>query len=195
MNTENQIDEYNNLRQDCWNDALHSFGTAYIYSKRSRKIGKLLKINNFLGIIVPVVIGGIVTSYNVSADALQIILIIAAPISVLQLILSVLSLTNKWDDSYSYYLESTNDNGQLSNDYTNLAKYPPDHKNDLKSKKDLIDVKYQIRNTSDTKYQLSDMEKREGMRYSLRKFQRKCAGCAVIPVDMKSTTCGVCGEF
>lgn len=192
---ENQNDEYDNLRQDCWNDALHSFGTSYIYSKRSRKIGKLLKLNNFLGIIVPVVIGGIVTSYNVSAVALEIILIIAAPISVLQLILSLLSLTNKWDDSYSYYLESINDNGQLSNDYTNLAKYPPQEKSDLKMKKDIINIKYQIRNTNDTKYPLTDEEKREGMKYSLRNFRRSCAGCNETPTDMKSTNCGVCGNF
>jgi mobilome CxxCx(11)CxxC protein len=195
MNVENENNDYDNLRQDCWNDALHSFGTAYIYSKRSKKIGNLLKANNFLGIIVPVVIGGIVTSYNVSTDALGVILIIAAPISVLQLILSLLSLTNKWDDSYSYYLESTNDNGQLSNDYNNLGKYPPDNKNDLKFKKDSINVKYQIRNTSDTKYPLSDKERREGMRYSLRNFQRTCAGCNIMPIDMESTNCGVCGNF
>lgn len=195
MTVENQDDNYNNLRQDCWNDALHSFGTAYIYSKKSQKIGWLLKANNFLGIIVPVVIGGIVTSYNISADALKIILFFAAPISVMQLILSVLSLSNKWDDSYSYYLESTNDNSQLSNDYSNLARYPPENKNDLKLKKDLIDVKFQIRNTNDTKYRLSDKQKREGMRYSLRNFQRTCAGCGLKPIDMKPTDCGVCGDF
>lgn len=195
MIAENLDDDYDNLRQDCWNDALHSFGTAYIYSKRSQKIGKLLKLNNFLGIIVPVIIGGIVTSYNISADILEIILILAAPISIIQLILSVLSLTNKWDDSYSYYLESTNDNSQLSNDYNNLGRYPPEGKNDFKGKKDIIDVKYQIRNTNDSKYPLSDKEKREGMRYSLRNFRRSCAGCDIKPVDMKSTNCGVCGDF
>lgn len=194
MNNEEQKNTEKVL-QDCWDEALHAFGTAYIYSKKSKVIGRYLKAVNFLGIIVPVTIGGIVTSYNLSPETLNTILILAAPFSVIQLILSILSLNNKWDDMYSYYLESTNDNSQLSNDYKNLAKYPPDELKELKSKKELIDVKYSIRNTNDTKYILSLKEKREAMKYSLRNFQRSCAGCKVIPIDMISTDCGICGQF
>lgn len=195
MALENQNNSSESILQDCWDDSLHSFGTAYIYSKRSKLIGAYLKGVNFLGIIVPVIIGGIATSYSVSPDTLKIILIMAAPFSIFQLILSVLSLNNKWDDAYSYYLESANDNSQLSNDYKNLAKYPPIKLNELKSKKELIDVKYNIRNTNDAKYILSPKEKREAMRYSLRNFQRSCAGCKKTPIDMISSNCGVCGKF
>lgn len=195
MALENQNNSYDPILQDCWDDSLHSFGTAYMYAKKSKVIGRYLKAVNFLGIIVPVSIGGIVTSYSVSPDTLNIILVLAAPFSIAQLILSVLSLNNKWDDLYSYYLESTNDNSQLSNDYKNLAKYPPDKLRELKSKKELIDVKYSIRNTSDTKYILTPKEKREAMRYALRNFQRSCVGCKKTPIDMISSNCGVCGKF
>lgn len=195
MSLENQNNSYDTILQDCWDDSLHSFGTAYIYSKRSQVIGRYLKAVNFLGIIVPLTIGGIATSYSISPNTLNIILIVAAPFSIIQLTLSALSLNYKWDDAYSYYLESTNDNSQLSNDYKNLAKYPPDKLKEIKSKKELIDVKYIIRNTNDTKYILSPKEKREAMRYSLRNFQRSCAGCNIIPIDMISTDCGVCGKF
>jgi mobilome CxxCx(11)CxxC protein len=195
MALENQNNSSESIIQDCWDDSLHSFGTAYIYSKRSQVIGRNLKAVNFLGMIVPVMIGGIVTSYSVSPDTLKYILFLAAPFSLTQLVLSVLSLNNKWDDRYSYYLESTNDNSQLSNDYKNLAKYPPNKLTELKSKKELIDVKYNIRNTNDTKYILSPKEKREAMRYSLRNFQRSCAGCEKTPIDMISSNCGVCGKF
>lgn len=195
MNAESQINNYDEIRQDCWNDSLHSFGAAYIYSKRSQKIGKFLKANNFLGIVVPILIGGIVTSYKISPENLNTILLIAAPFSIFQLILSVLSLTYKWDDSYSYYLEAVNDSSGLSNDYKNLAKYPPMKIMEFKAKKELIDVKNNIRVNSNGKYPLTDKEKRKAMRYSLRNFQRKCAGCLEIPTDMKSTDCGVCGKF
>lgn len=195
MGLENQNNSLDTILQDCWDDSLHSFGTAYIYSKRSKVVGSYLKTVNFLGIIVPMTIGGIATSYSISPDTLKTILFIAAPFSLIQLVLSALSLNYKWDDAYSYYLESTNDNSQLSNDYQNLAKYAPNKLKEFKSKKELIDVKYNIRTTNDIKYILSPKEKREAMRYSLRNFQRSCAGCNIIPVDMISTDCGVCGKF
>jgi mobilome CxxCx(11)CxxC protein len=195
MALENKNNSYEAILQDCWDDSLHSFGTAYIYSNRSKLIGRYLKAVNFLGIIVPVIIGGIATSYSISPKTLNIILIVAAPFSIIQLILSALSLNYKWDDAYSYYLESANDNSQLSNDYKNLAKYPPDKLKDFKSKKELIDVKYSIRGSYDGKYILSPKDKREAMRYSLRNFQRSCAGCKIIPIDMISSDCGVCGKF
>jgi mobilome CxxCx(11)CxxC protein len=195
MSIENQNNNFDSILQDCWDDSLHSFGTAYIYSKKSKIIGRYLKANNFMGIIIPVLIGGIVTSYGITIETLNKILFFASPFSLFQLVLSVLSLNNKWDDAYSYYLESANDNSQLSNDYKNLAKYPPLKLNELKSKKALIDVKYSIRGTTDGKYTLSPKEKREAMRYALRNFQRSCAGCGIIPKDMISTECGVCGKF
>lgn len=195
MTSENQNNNAGNILQDCWDDALHSFGTSYIYSKRSKVISRYLRGVNFLGIFVPITIGGIVTSYSVSPDTLKIILFVAAPFSVIQLILSILSLNYNWDDKYSYYLESTNDNAQLSNEYKNLAKYHPKSESQFKSKKEFIDAKYNIRNTNDSKYILSPKEKREAMRYSLRNFQRSCAGCNIIPIDMISTDCGVCGKF
>lgn len=194
MATENQ-NNTDKILQDCWDDALHSFGTSYIYSIKGRKIGRLLKTVNFLGIIVPLLIGGIAASYNLSPSSLNTLLIIAAPFSILQLLLSALSLSYKWDDKYSYLLESTNDNSQISNDYRNLAKYPPTRFIDLKSKKELIDIKYNIRGNNDGKYGLTNREKREAMRYSLRNFQRSCAGCNIVPTDMIPTDCGVCGNF
>jgi mobilome CxxCx(11)CxxC protein len=183
------------ILQDCWDNALHSFGTAYIYSNRSVIKGFLLKLNNFLGIIVPLLIGGIVTTYTFSSKILSNIIYLAGIVSIGQLILSFLSINNNWGDSYSYYLESCNDNSQLSNDYKNLAKYPPVKTNEFQSKKEIIDIKSRIRSNSDNKYPLSLKERREAMRYSLRNFQRSCVNCGKVPFDMIATDCGVCGRF
>jgi hypothetical protein len=38
MGIENQNNSYDTILQDCWDDSLHSFGTAYIYSKKSKVI-------------------------------------------------------------------------------------------------------------------------------------------------------------
>jgi mobilome CxxCx(11)CxxC protein len=134
MSIENQNNNFDSILQDCWDDSLHSL-ERLTYILKSKIIGRYLKANNFMGIIIPVLIGGIVTSYGITIETLNKILFFASPFSLFQLVLSVLSLNNKWDDAYSYYLESANDNSQLSNDYKNLAKYPPLKLNELKSKK------------------------------------------------------------
>ena len=195
MTVQNQDHYYDVLRQDCWDNASHAFGTQYIYSNRSRLLSKLLKANNFLGIIVPVMVGGIVTSYSISDENLQIIIWTAATFSLIQLFLSVMSLSYKWDDSYAYYLESCTDNSTISNDYMQLAKFPPKKILEFKAKKQFIDLKYDIRSSGDSKYPLSEKEKRRGMKFSLRNFRRSCAGCGIVPTDMNSTDCGVCGNF
>lgn len=191
---------YDSLRVECWNNALHQYGYSFIYSERARHKKKLIKAINFLGIIVPVCVGGIVTTYNLSGNILDIVIVIAGTLSFIQLLLSVLSLNYGWDDLYSYYLESSHDNSILSDDYEKLFKnYPADYSEEcldqLKSEKNKVDLKHSIRTTQDNKYPLTEPEKRKGMRYALRKFRRECAGCEQTPIDVKPTDCPVCGQF
>lgn len=192
---------YNALRTESWNNALHSYGTGYIYKKRASFKRKKLKALTFLGIIVPVLVGGIVTTYdNISAQYLSLIFIVAGTLSLIQLILSVFSLVYNWEDSYSYYLESSNDNFSISSEYEKLFKnFSPDYELKLLKRLELdkstVDIKYKIRSSNDNKYPLTQKENNEGMRYSLRYFKRQCKGCNIVPIDMKPTKCGVCGNF
>lgn len=192
---------YNALRTEAWNNALHSYGTGYIYKKRASFKRKKLKALTLLGIIVPVLVGGIVTTYdNISPQYLNLIFIVAGTLSLIQLILSVFSLVYNWEDSHSYYLESSNDNFSISTEYEKLFKnFSPDYESKqlkkLEQDKSTVDVKYQIRSSNDNKYPLTQKENREGMRYSLRYFKRSCEGCKIVPIDMKPTNCSVCGNF
>lgn len=196
MQIMNDIDTDNDkMRQDCLNSAFHSFGYAYIYSLRGIYLRKKIKFNTFLGIIVPLLVGGIVSTYSTSESILQIILYVAGFFSLIQLVLSALSLSYNWEDNYSYYLESSNDNNTLSNEFKQLYKYTPKRINELKKEKDKLDFRHKMRSDLDSKYPLKEEEKRKGMRYSLREFKRSCSSCGKIPTDMKSTTCGVCGNF
>lgn len=192
---ETKKNKHDRLRQDAWNKALFSYGYGYLFSHRASKLKTRLNWITFLGIIVPILIGGIVTTYGITSPILKYLLIITAPISITQLVISVWSIVANWNTSYAYYLESYLDNYSLADKYEDLGKYPPEENDELKSKLDKIDVLRSSRDKQDSKYPLTDKEKRKGMRYSLRKFKRECAGCKKIPTDMKSTKCGVCGNF
>jgi mobilome CxxCx(11)CxxC protein len=191
----NDKDHHDRLRQDCWNYALHSYGYAYTYSLRSEKLNRNLNIITFLGILIPVLIGGIVTTYGLTSPILKYLLIITAPLSIVQLIISVWSVVANWNTSYAYYLETSLDNYNLSSNFEKIGKYPPQSVNDLKTELEKVIVLRENRDKQDNKYPLNEIEKRRGMRYSLRKHKRSCAGCNIIPVNMDSSDCGVCGKF
>lgn len=193
--TDLQQQNFDKKRHDCWNNALHSFGYSYLYSLRAENHKKILKFNTFLGILIPIIIGGVVTTYGLDSEFLKILLVIAAPLSLIQLILSVYIVSYNIEDKYSYYLESAHDNSQIADEYEKLGKYPPQTLNELDIELDKLKIKRNNRESLDNKFPFSEKEKRKGMRYSLRNYKRSCAGCNIIPTDMIATDCGVCGQF
>lgn len=188
-------EQYDCLRQDAWNNALHSYGYGYLYALRSQNLNRKLNIITFLGIVIPILIGGIVTTYGLTSPILKYLLIITAPLSIIQLVISVWSIVANWNTSYAYYLETSLDNYNISSNFEKIGKYPPQSVKDLKTEMDKIIALRENREKQDNKYPLNEIEKRRGMRYALRKFKRSCAGCNIIPINMDSTNCGVCGKF
>lgn len=192
---ENKDELYEKKRQDCWNGAFHTFGYGYIFGLKSKSLRRILKFNTFLGIIIPVLVGGMVTTYGLNFEFLKIILIVAGPLALVQLFLSVWIISYNLEDKYSFFIESSTENYNISQEFEELGKYPPERLSSLNHEIEKIEIKKKNRSVSDSKYLLSDKEKRKGMRYSLRNFKRKCAGCDIIPIDMKSSNCGICGKF
>jgi hypothetical protein len=47
------VSERDILRQDCWTQALYAFGTAAIFERRAKILGRRLKSLAFLGIVMP----------------------------------------------------------------------------------------------------------------------------------------------
>lgn len=193
--------QYDAIRQKCWNEALHCYGTYYIYNKKANSKKRYLTGLSLLGILVPASVGGIITTYSIiSPEILNMIFYVSGTLSLIQFIFSIVSMVIKWDDQYSYYSESSHDNFVLSEEFSKLFKeYSPDYdKSLLKSLKiesEKLDIRNAFRSSNDSKYPFTEKENREGMRYALRFFKRKCAGCKKVPKDMISTECGVCGNF
>jgi mobilome CxxCx(11)CxxC protein len=183
------------IQHSCQESAFHLYATYYLYGRKSRKKDTWLQLITLLGLLVPVLIGGIVASYGLTSQVSYWFLAILTPIAVLQLALSTLAVVYKWDDKKNYYLASSISNRQLYAEFTNLAKFPPSDLGNLSHRFELLTQRLQNQDDQDDNYPLTDKELRRGMRYSLRQYQKPCAGCNKTPTSMKSTDCGVCGNF
>ena len=183
------------IRQDCRDKALHCLGTSYVFQKKAERLEKLSRLISLLGVIVPLLIGGVATTYGFNTQILKWAIWIVAPISLFQLLLSGISLVNKWDSQLSYALESQSENRILSEQYQKLTKFPPSTEVELEKQFDVLSAKDSERTKQDEKVNFSDKENRMGMRYGLMILQRQCVSCKEIPLYMTPTECLVCGKF
>jgi mobilome CxxCx(11)CxxC protein len=183
------------LQTSCHEKAFHLYGTHYIYSLRARSKERYTQAITLLGFLIPVIVGGVISSYGLNSDISAMFLKVLTPLAIIQLALSTLALVYKWDDQKSYYLESSISNRQLFEDFTNLAKFPQVDIKDNEHLYQILMVKAQMREDQDDRYPFTAKEQRKGMRYSLRQYQKACSGCSIVPTAMDSTNCDVCGKF
>lgn len=184
------------LRKDCWNNAFHAFGTAYIFRIKAEKFKKYTSKLKFFGIAVPLTIGTTASGYGFDSKFLKLAIIISAPLTIIQLIVSVLATVNKWDEELSYSFESAAENSEIALRYENLAKYPPNNnKVLLEGEMAILKTKQESRDKQDDKHSITEKDERKGMRYSLKYYQRTCTGCGQIITSMKPSSCNICGNF
>ncbi len=193
----------NTLKQDrtsvickeCWERAFHSFGTAYIFEKRTKKLRKKLQFLTFLGIVVPVTVGSLIISFDVDFKYINFIIILAGIFGFVQLIITIWSVVVGWNDSLAFAKESISVNYELSNKYSSLGKDPPSKLSELNLKYEIFNTEYKYRNQQDNQQGITNKEKNMGMRSALRNFRRECYGCKKIPKSMKPSNCDICGNF
>lgn len=183
------------IQNECWVKLTHCLGTSYIFGEKAKKIKIFLKSISILGIVVPVLIGGVAATYGANSEYLIWALIITGPITITQLILSVLSLVLKQEDKLAYAMESQTDNRVLYEEYKRLAQNPLATAQAMQTTFDLINAKDQARTTQDEKYTFTERENRKGMRYALKITQRPCATCHKTPTNMTPSNCETCGNF
>ncbi|MFN8337183.1 MAG: mobilome CxxCx(11)CxxC protein [Cyclobacteriaceae bacterium] len=193
METEEQ--KFTKLRQDCWDNSLHSFGTSYIFNKRAVRYSGQLTFLKIFGIVVPVTVGATASGYGFDSALLKSTVAISIPLSIVQVIYSIFAFGYKWDDNLAYAYESVIDHNNLSEEFKKLAKRPPSNYSEFHHDFSILDTKLKSRVEQDAKHSLTERELRMGMRFALREFKRPCYGCKHIPISMNSTTCPVCGKF
>lgn len=178
------------LQSHCRDRAFYAFGTAAIFERRLRRLDRLRNAITYLGIVVPLLIGGAVLSFGTNWLAFAIVP--AGVVGCIQLGLSAWSLVAKWDDKHAYALGAMQAQTRLFNTWDRLAKHPPA---DLDSRVVEIDAEDQRQELSDLTQNVLPNEKRFAMRATLYHFGSACARCGQKPTSMKPTDCDTCGNF
>jgi mobilome CxxCx(11)CxxC protein len=119
------------------------------FERRAKMLNRRLKGLAFLGIAVPLMIGGVVRSFSGALHYLEFALWIAGTASLAQLILTPWSLINRWQDRHAYALASTVDDYKIAQKYENLGKNPPDDLTEFKFRRELLSAEHSMRDTLD----------------------------------------------
>ena len=181
------------FRKQAWNSAFESFGTAYIFERRAAKYRQRLTVLNFLGIVVPLVLGGTVATFGTNIKPFFIAAL--GIVSIFQLIGSAWSLNAKWDDAYADARESMVANIKLRRQYEQFGRNPPTDATEFKLRFEVLEAVANQQEEDDLKQGVSDQERRMGMRAALRQYQKRCIRCDRIPSSMQPSNCEVCGNF
>lgn len=182
-------------RRSCNDAAFKCFGTAYIFEQRAVPLRIGIKILAFSSLIGPLSIGVVVLSTGASGKLFISAVVAASVLSVIQIIVSLWALVSHWSENLNYYLESKVDNYHLSDKFKDLANNTIFLDEKWRHKYEVLDTLGTMRSQADHKYDITDEEKRMGMRAALRNFQRSCVGCSEIPKSTEPTECTVCGAF
>ncbi|MFL9659420.1 mobilome CxxCx(11)CxxC protein [Streptomyces sp. PB17] len=184
------IDDY---RRRCWDAALHAFGTSYIFQKRAERLKRKTDVLAWVGLAVPLLAGALVGtfgSYRIWGAAIAAGSVIAA----VQLIVSLWSVVRRWPEELAYSSASSTANDSLASRFAALGADPPGLVA-LRAQFDKLDVENTGRRDRDNEKNVTEKERRMGMRASLRRFQRPCSACHQVPTAMNPSSCGVCGDF
>ena len=187
-------DEALQLRGMCWDNAIHTFGTSYVFQRRTRVMKRRLMWVNYVGVAIPVTVGAIVLTFGVFSS-LGVIIAVAGLIALGQVVVNLWAIIGGWVERHSYSSESAVANDSLSMRYQDMGRNPPDEIVDLRHEYEKLQIEDKYRRDRDMHQDVSESEKRMGMRAALRKMQRSCAGCHKVPTSMRPLDCDVCGNF
>jgi len=184
------IDDY---RRKCWDAALHAYGTGYIFQKRARRLKRQNDLLTWVGFAVPLLVGALVGVFGHSKHW-NVVLVTAAVIGAVQIAISLWSIIKGWADGLSYSVASAATNESLATRFAALGEEPPGLAA-LKAQYEKLSIEDAARRERDNEKGVTEKERRMGMRAALRKHRRACPACQKAPTTMKSSDCGVCGQF
>ncbi|WP_373696240.1 mobilome CxxCx(11)CxxC protein [Actinomycetospora flava] len=181
---------------DARDRAFHAWATGYIFEKRAQALRKKLQLVSFLGLVVPLVVGGLALSYGVGFSALPVIIIVGSAIGIAQAVVALWSLVATWVEAYDHAVRSAVNNKALTREFEGVARALTIHDSaaaeiELRT----LEARDDAQRDLDTRAGVTEPQKREGMRSALLRTQRKCVRCEKIPESMQPTECGVCGDY
>lgn len=182
------------IRSQCWEAALHAYGTSYVFRYRARTLRRNLQLLNFASLAVPFLVGALVLAFG-EFKLLPVAISIGAALGIMQALGALWSVVGSWVDNYSYAAQSASANELLATRFRDLGKNPPSATDELALRYQILTTEDQARREQDHPKDVTDEERRMGMRAALRWLQKACAGCGQIPTSMTPNNCDVCGSF
>lgn len=182
----------NQIIQDCRGKEFHAYGTTRIFERRARQLQTLRTWITFLGIVTPVIVGGIVLTFGLEAKSLPYFLTAAGLVGLVQLVLSTWAIVARWDEKYEYSIDSSRHNTELYNKFKFLADTNP---SDIEELYREASRENEAREFKDIGQNITDKEKRFANRESLKYYQKPCHICGKTPTTSKPSKCDGCGNF
>lgn len=187
------MDEKNPLIDRCARGEFYSYGTIKIFERRVRRMGIKLKAISFLGLLSPLLAGGLVMAFSSENEILNKVVFPALSAAVIaQSILSLLSLCFKWEENYSYAKNAIKYNTRIYNKFSRLR--TESHEKILEKIK-YYEEEFDSQEAEDTAQAITEKEKRFAMRHALMYFGKPCQSCSEVPSSLKANSCDMCGNF
>jgi mobilome CxxCx(11)CxxC protein len=183
------------LFRDCWRRAIYAYGTAAIFLRRSRRYQHLIRALAFIGIVVPVLVGGFVMGFGINSPRLPDVVAGAAVLGLFQLAFSAAAIVYGWAESLQYAQESAAENLDLAAQFEDIGRRANDPPADVDLRHAALRARDESRRNADAKRAIASAELRYGHRAALRQFSRACEACRQVPTAMEPTNCDVCGRF
>ena len=178
------------LQITCRDKAFYALGTCRLFERRMAKLEKRRAAITYLGIVIPLLVGGIVL--GLGQKWLPYLLVPAGLLGTLQICLSAWSLVARWDEKYAYAVTAVRAQTSLFNEWDRLAKRPPA---DIDAKLQALEVEDARQEQADLTQNLTPGEKRYAMHAALYYFGSECRACRQKPLSMKPAKCDTCGNY
>lgn len=194
MNEENNIDRKEITREIAHIQFL-SYGTIQIFEKRANTLRTLRSWLTFLGIVLPVTVGGVFISFGQSQDLMKVIVLVASVIGILQLILSTWALVAGWDSSYESAIKSVQGNTAIYNKCKRFISCPPNKNSDFFNAYQELSKENETQELIDLTQHISIKERQYAYISSLSYYNRECHACNQNPnSNSRKTKCSSCGQ-
>ena len=180
------------IEKECRDKEFYAYGTARIFERRAARFRKLRTWITFLGIVAPLLVGGLVLTFGVAEKSLPYFITAAGIVGLVQLVLSTWAIVARWDEQYEYSIESFRHNTDLYNKFKNVANTTPP---DISEKYNKLRTENETREFKDISQNITDKEKRFAYRETLKYYQKPCHICNIKPTSSKPTKCDGCGNF
>jgi mobilome CxxCx(11)CxxC protein len=187
-----------NRTEECSRKALDAFAMAWIFERRAKKLRFRLRSLTYIGLLLPVLVGGTVLAFGIDSFILPAVLAITAIAGLVQLAGSLWSVVANWVDEHAYAEESVTANNRLAEMYDDLEKNPPTAPVGMQTMQ-LLDVEYRARRDLDVKHAISAKERQLGRHAVLFRQRKQCSDCGAVPrsespARWSNPTCMICGR-